>query len=124
MYEPLERRRLLSADSIAPSEVEPDQPIIDYTSDVVIAAGRQQIYPPLAPAVWVDESVGSFEEPEVITVAFFPADPVDEAPVEEEASAIAPPTADASVVAPRVVARLNSIAREVLGAEDDASSVD
>ena len=101
MYEPLERRRLLSADSIAPAEVEPDLPIIDFTSDVVIASGRQQIYPPLAPAMWADESVGSFEEPEAITVAFFPPDPVDEAPAnagddrpQQDEAASVPPLKD------------------------------
>ena len=120
MYEPLERRRLLSADSIAPAEVEPDLPIIDFTSDVVVASGRQQIYPPLAPAMWVDESVGSFEEPEVITVAFFSPDPVDETPVpdDEPTGAVVPPVK--LQIDARAVARLESIAREVLGADDDA----
>jgi hypothetical protein len=121
----LEPRRLLSSDAAAPAETEADLPVIEYTSDVVIAEGRQQIYPPLAPAGWTDESVGSFEEPEAITVAFFPPDPIDETPVEDAANHVPPPALDVSddgTVA--AAARTTSIAREVLGDEDDGSLVE
>ena len=89
MCEPLEQRRLLSTDAPAPVHVEPDLPLADDTSDVVIADGREQIYPPLAPAMWADESIGSFEEPEVITVAFFGRDPIDESPPADDANIVA-----------------------------------
>jgi hypothetical protein len=122
--ERLEPRRLLSADVADPTAVDADLPVIEYTSDVVIAPGRQQIYPPLAPAGWVDESVGSFEQPEAITVAFFPPDPVDETPVMDNGSGGAAPAAvGSSVAAQRVTPRPNPIAREVLGGEDDAALV-
>lgn len=122
MCEPLERRRLLSADALAPVHVEPDVPLAEDTSDVVVADGREQIYPPLAPAMWADESVGSFEEPEVITVAFFGRDPIDESPPADDANIVGPPRADASTVAPQLVAKSTSIARQVLG-DDDATPV-
>jgi hypothetical protein len=123
MYEALERRRLLSVDTLAPSEAEPDLPVVEYKSDVVIAEGRQQIYPPLAPAGWTDESVGSFEEPEAITVAFFAPDPIDDTSVQDEPDLVAPPAVDSSVVAPRAVSALNSIAREVLDGDDDDATL-
>jgi len=112
--ESLEPRRLLSAD-VAGELIEPDLPIADDTSDVVVADGREQIYPPLAPAGWTDGSVGSFEEPAEITVAFFGRDPVDEQPDEQVAP---PPIEDGPAVSQ--VARPTSIAREVLDADRDA----
>jgi hypothetical protein len=113
--EVLEPRRLLSADAAA-EFVEPDLPLAGDTSDVVIADAREQIYPPLAPAMWVDESIGSFEEPAEITVAFFGRDPVDEQPHEQGA----PPVVNGQPgLSP--AERPASIAREVLYADQDAS---
>ena len=120
--ESLEARRLLSA-GVSADLVEPDLPLADDTSDIVVADGREQIYPPLAPAMWVDEAVGSFEEPAEITVAFFGRDPVDATPVEEGPASqpFAPPATDGagSTVTPSV-ARATPIAREVLGGDEDA----
>ena len=121
--EPLEPRRLLSAGA-AEEYVEPDLPLADDTSDVVVTDGREQIYPPLAPAGWTDESVGSFEEPAEITVAFFGRDPVDETPVDDAAQAeqVAPsPVENPTVASSSRQMRAMSIAREILDADQDAS---
>jgi hypothetical protein len=118
----LESRRLLSAN--VPSEfVEADLPLADDATDVVVAVGREQIYPPLAPAGWTDESVGSFEEPAEITVAFFGRDPVDETPVDddERGEQLAPPPVveNSSVASSSHQTRPSSIARQILGADAD-----
>jgi hypothetical protein len=120
--EALEPRRLLSTDAAA-EFVEPDLPLAGDTSDVVVADAREQIYPPLAPAMWMDESVGSFEEPAEITVAFFGRDPVDDMPARDETAEqpAAPPTVDAGSSPMGGVARPASIAREILDPDQDAS---
>ena len=123
--ESLEPRRMLSADAAA-NQFEPDLPLADDTTDVVVADGREQIYPPLAPAGWTDESIGSFEEPAEITVAFFGRDPADQTPVDDDAQGerVSP----SSMMAPSIAiaatsreTRFASIAREVLGADQDSS---
>jgi hypothetical protein len=121
--ESLESRRMLSAD-IGGDLVEPDLPLADDTTDVVVADGREQVYPPLAPAGWTDESIGSFEEPAAITVAFYGRDPVDQTPVEDDGpgEGISPSSMVASsIAAASRETRVTSIAREVLGTDQDAS---
>ena len=92
VVEILEQRRLLSFDAAAVATEAPDwerraenpnetdliasNAGADY---LVVAPTRTPIYPPLAPAMWMDDSVGSFELPEAIAVAFFAPD----APSEE-----------------------------------------
>jgi hypothetical protein len=134
--ENLEIRRLLSANgSGGPATTDSPTDAPHEADSTGAAFGREPIYPPLAPANWMEEGVGSFELPETIAATLFsgtaamedapPAPPPARNPLGEQSIDVRPSPITPTAVPPE---RPASIAQQIfseglpLGEPDDLLS--